>query len=106
MDILEFLIDKLPEEDLAKAEELISANQAEFDAYKESAEAKFNEFGENEQALKDSIQDLKAKNYDLLMQTPKDEEVAEVEEAGEEVAEDGELEITIDDLFEDEEKGE
>ena len=44
----------------------------EYDQYRESSEARFNEFKTVEQQMKESIDSLKARNYDLLMQVPSD----------------------------------
>lgn len=80
----------------------IDAERASATEYREGAEARMKEYEEQVNGLTSSISDLKARNYDLLMQVP-------AEQGGgdgaviDKVEDDGEV-IHIDNLFVDPEK--
>lgn len=103
-NVFDWLGERISEEELGEITDFLHGvfdGEAE---YRESAEARINEYATNEAAMMESIQDLKARNYDLLMQTPAEEPPSDgvIEN---EIADDGEV-IHIDDLFEDESEGE
>lgn len=62
--------------------------------YRESSEARFKEFTDTENEMKASIDSLKARNYDLLMQVPANEPIKNQVDTGGEV-------YHIDSLFKD-----
>lgn len=50
----------------------MAKKNADADEFRSSAEARMQEYADSEAAMKADIQSLKARNYDLLMQIPAD----------------------------------
>lgn len=69
-DVLDFLVDKLDENDYADVSAAISGNEAAHAEYRDGAEARMSEYADGETRMMEEIQSLKARNYDLLMQVP------------------------------------
>ena len=89
-----WLKDRLDDDDYGTASEFLESTFREMDEYRDSASARYQEFEQTESALKKEIGELKARNYDLLMQVPRDggSGAIKTDNAEPEI-------ITIDDLF-------
>lgn len=75
-DLLACLRERMEDGEYATAETFLTdmAKRGEdADEYRSSAEARMSEYASNEEAMKADIQSLKARNYDLLMQIPADD---------------------------------
>lgn len=104
-DLLACLRERMEDGEYATAETFLSdmaKRGADADEYRSSAEARMSEYASNEEAMKAEIQSLKARNYDLLMQIPADNNGDGV--VVEDVDEDGTL-YHIDNLFTDDKEG-
>ena len=100
-DLLAWLRDRMEDGEYATAETLLKDMQKRgdgFDEYRSSSEARMSEYAANEEAMKSEIQSLKARNYDLLMQVPADNDGDGV--VVEDVDDDGTV-YHIDNLFTD-----
>lgn len=100
-DLLAWLRERMEDDEYATAETFLTdmaKREADADEYRSSAEARMSEYASNEEAMKADIQSLKARNYDLLMQIPADDDGDGV--VVEDVDEDGTL-YHIDNLFTD-----
>lgn len=98
-DLLSWLRGRMEDGEYATAETFLTdmaKREADADEYRSSAEARMSEYASNEEAMKADIQSLKARNYDLLMQIPADNEGVVVED----VDDDGTV-YHIDSLFTD-----
>lgn len=106
-ELLEWIKERMEEGEYATVETFLRDMDEKgrgADEFRTSAEAKQAEMQATIDELTKGNQDLKARNYDLLMQVPADEE--EIDPVDDIVEEDGEV-IHIDDLFvspDDEEK--
>lgn len=72
-DLLAWLRERMDDGEYATAETFLndmSRKNAEADEFRSSAEARMQEYADSEAAMKEDIQSLKARNYDLLMQIP------------------------------------
>lgn len=98
-DVLDFLVDKLDENDYADVSAAISGNEAAHAEYRDGAEARMSEYADGETRMMEEIQSLKARNYDLLMQVPAGNDGDDV--VMEDVDDDGTV-YHIDNLFADE----
>ena len=84
----------------------MAKKNADADEFRSSAEARMQEYADSEAAMKADIQSLKARNYDLLMQVPADNN-GEADGDGvvvEDVDDDGTV-YHIDNLFTDDKEG-
>lgn len=104
-DLLAWLRERMEDGEYATAETFLTdmaKRGADADEHLSSAEARMSEYAANEEAMKADIQSLKARNYDLLMQIPADNDGdgAVVEE----VDDDGTV-YHIDNLFTDDKEG-
>lgn len=100
-DLLAWLRGRMEDGEYATAETFLTdmaKRGADADEYRSSAEARMSEYASNEEAMKADIQSLKARNYDLLMQIPADNDGDGV--VVEDVDEDGTV-YHIDNLFTD-----
>lgn len=100
-DLLALLRERMEDGEYATAETFLTdmaKRGAGADEYRSSAEARMSEYASNEEAMKADIQSLKARNYDLLMQIPANNDGDGV--VVENVDEDGTL-YHIDNLFTD-----
>lgn len=100
-DLLAWLHERMEDGEYATAETFLTdmaKRGADADEYRSSAEARMSEYASNEEAMKDDIQSLKARNYDLLMQIPADNSGDGV--VVEDVGDDGTV-YHIDNLFTD-----
>ena len=100
-DLLAWLRERMEDGEYATAETFLTdmaKREADADEYRSSAEARMSEYASNEEAMKADIQSLKARNYDLLMQIPADNDGDGV--VVEDVDEDGTV-YHIDNLFTD-----
>lgn len=100
-DLLAWLRERMEDGEYATAETFLTdmdKRVADADEYRSSAEARMSEYASNEEAMKADIQSLKARNYDLLMQIPADNDGDGV--VVEDVDEDGTV-YHIDNLFTD-----
>lgn len=108
-DLLGWLRERMDDGEYATAETFLndmSKKNADADEFRSSAEARMQEYADNEAAMKADIQSLKARNYDLLMQVPADNS-GEADGDGvvvEDVDDDGTV-YHIDNLFTDEKEG-
>ena len=108
-DLLAWLRERMDDGEYSTAETFLndmSRKGSEYDEYRDAAEARMGEYAANEEAMKADIQNLKARNYDLLMQVPADNS-GENDGDGvvvEEVDDDGTV-YHIDNLFTDEGEG-
>lgn len=74
-DLLAWLRERMEDSEYATAETFLTdmaKRGADADEYRSSAEARMSEYASNEETMKADIQSLKARNYDLLMQIPAD----------------------------------
>lgn len=104
-DLLAWLRERMEDGEYATAETFLTdmaKRVADADEYRSSAEARMSEYAANEEAMKADIQSLKARNYDLLMQIPADNDGDGV--VVEEVDDDGTV-YHIDNLFTDDKEG-
>ena len=107
-DLLAWLRERMEDGEYATAETFLTdmaKRGADADEYRSSAEARMQEYADSEAAMKADIQSLKARNYDLLMQIPADNN-GEADGDGvvvEDVDDDGTV-YHIDNLFTDEQK--
>lgn len=100
-DLLAWLRERMEDGEYATAETFLTdmaKRGADADEYRSSAEARMREYASNEEAMKADIQSLKARNYDLLMQIPADNDGDGV--VVEDVDDDGTV-YHIDNLFTD-----
>lgn len=100
-DLLAWLRERMEDGEYATAETFLTdmaKRGADADEYRSSAEARMSEYASNEEAMKADIQSLKARNYDLLMQIPADDDGDGI--VVEDVDEDGTV-YHIDNLFTD-----
>lgn len=100
-DLLAWLRERMEDGEYATAETFLTdmdKRGADADEYRSSAEARMSEYASNEEAMKADIQSLKARNYDLLMQIPADNDGDGV--VVEDVDDDGTV-CHIDNLFTD-----
>ena len=100
-DLLAWLRERMEDGEYATAETFLTdmdKRVADADEYRSSAEARMSEYASNEEAMKADIQSLKARNYDMLMQIPADNDGDGV--VVEDVDEDGTV-YHIDNLFTD-----
>ena len=106
--LLAWLRERMEDGEYATAETFLSdmaKKNADADEFRSSAEARMQEYADSEAAMKADIQSLKARNYDLLMQVPADNN-GEADGDGvvvEDVDDDGTV-YHIDNLFTDEQK--
>lgn len=101
-DLLSWLRERMDDGEYATAETFLndmSRKNAEADEFRSSAEARMQEYADSEAAMKEDIQSLKARNYDLLMQIPAENDGDGV--VVEDVDDDGTV-YHIDNLFTDE----
>lgn len=74
-DLLACLRERMEDGEYATAETFLNdmaKKNVDADEYRSSAEARMKEYADSEAAMKEDIQSLKARNYDLLMQVPAD----------------------------------
>ena len=74
-DLLAWLRERMEDGEYATAETFLNdmaKKNADADEFRSSAEARMQEYADSEAAMKADIQSLKARNYDLLMQIPAD----------------------------------
>ena len=74
-DLLAWIRERMEDGEYATAETLLNdmaKKNADADEFRSSAEARMQEYADSEAAMKADIQSLKARNYDLLMQIPAD----------------------------------
>ena len=74
-DLLAWLRERMDDGEYATAETFLNdmaKKNADADEFRSSAEARMQEYADSEAAMKADIQSLKARNYDLLMQIPAD----------------------------------
>lgn len=108
-DLLAWLRERMDDGEYATAETFLNdmaQKNADADEFRSSAEARMQEYADNEAAMKADIQSLKARNYDLLMQVPADNS-GDADGDGvvvEDVDDDGTV-YHIDNLFTDEKEG-
>lgn len=95
-NFMDWLKDRVSEEDYAEADEFMGGYMKDNREYRDSAEARFTEYQADEAAMREDIQSLKARNYDLLMQVPAEDGSPVIDE----VEEDGTV-YHIDNLFTD-----
>lgn len=67
------MADALPEDSREDFLSFADAHEKEYSDYRESSEARFAEFTNRQSTMTEEINALKARNYDLLMQIPKDD---------------------------------
>lgn len=107
-DLLAWLRERMDDGEYSTAETFLNdmaKRNADADEFRSSAEARMQEYADSEAAMKADIQSLKARNYDLLMQIPADNN-GEADGDGvvvEDVDDDGTV-YHIDNLFTDEQK--
>lgn len=99
-EFMNWLRERVSDDDFNEANEFFTGYMQENDNYRESAEARMTEYANSEAAMKEDIQSLKARNYDLLMQVPADETQNGDDSVVDTVTDDGTL-IHIDNLFTD-----
>ena len=106
--LLAWLRERMEDGEYATAETFLNdmaEKNADADEFRSSAEARMQEYADSEAAMKADIQSLKARNYDLLMQIPADNN-GEADGDGvvvEDVDDDGTV-YHIDNLFTDDEE--
>lgn len=74
-ELLAWLRERMEDGEYATAETFLNdmaKKNADADEFRSSAEARMQEYADSEAAMKADIQSLKARNYDLLMQIPAD----------------------------------
>lgn len=98
-NIMEWLKERVGEDDYAEVDEFMGGYMRENREYRESSAARIGEYETAEAAMKEDIQSLKARNYDLLMQVPASDDAHVVDE----VEDDGTV-YHIDSLFIDKEE--
>ena len=104
-NLLDWLKERLNDDEYSTARAFLDDYMRGNREYRESSEARMGEYSTSEEALRNEIQSLKARNYDLLMSVPKDEENDGDGVVVEDVDEDGTL-YHIDNLFTDEKEDE
>lgn len=106
--LLAWLRERMDDGEYATAETFLNdmaKKNVDADEFRSSAEARMKEYADSEAAMKADIQSLKARNYDLLMQIPADNN-GEADGDGvvvEDVDDNGTV-YHIDNLFTDEQK--
>lgn len=98
--LLAWLRERMDEGEYATAETFLNdvfGRADEYDSYRESAEARMREYEEQHEGFAREIENLKARNYDLLMKVPTEANSGDgvVEEV---VTDEGEV-MHIDNLF-------
>lgn len=99
--VFEWLEERIEGDDLTEISDFLHTTFDGAHEYREGAEARISEFETSDAALRDEIQKLKARNYDLLMQAPADDNIDGDGAVVDVVEDDGEV-IHIDNLFEEE----
>lgn len=99
-NLLEWLEARLNDDDYATARAFLDDYMRGNREYRESSEARMSEYASAEEDYGKQIQDLKARNYDLLMQIPVAEEPGADGTVVEDVDDDGTV-LHIDNLFTD-----
>lgn len=97
-NLLDWLKERMNDDDYSTVRAFLDDYMRGNTEYRESSEARINEYAESESRMKDDIQSLKARNYDLLMQIPVDGENAGDGAVIEDVDDDGTV-YHIDNLF-------
>ena len=108
-DLLAWLRERMDDGEYATAETFLNdmhQKNVDADEYRSSAEARMQEYADSEAAMKADIQSLKARNYDLLMQVPVENEGGADADGVvvEDVDDDGTV-YHIDNLFTEEDEG-
>ncbi len=84
-EFYDWLSERLDDEGMSHARDVLDGYDRANREYRESAEARMSEYAASDAAMREDIQSLKARNYDLLMQVPSDDSpvVNQVDESGE-----------------------
>ncbi len=101
--IFEWLEERIEGDDLAEVSDFLRTTFDGAREYREGAESRISEYETTDSELRDEIQRLKARNYDLLMQAPADDAIDGDGAVVDVVEDDGEV-IHIDNLFEESEE--